>query len=68
MIFSPSKALDIKERAELMEVLATDIRMGRLQTAKALGTYTNWLAQRIKSHDYRDDDLVLRRYPHKPLA
>ncbi len=47
----------MQERARLLNDLEGDVRAGRTQTAKALGWYTNWLAKKIKSHDYSKDPL-----------
>lgn len=55
MITHPQKVYDMQERARLLNDLESDVRLGRIETAKALGWYTNWLANKIKNHDYSKD-------------
>jgi len=45
----------MRERATLLNDMEQDLLAGRTKTAQALGWYTNWLAQKIKKHDYSKD-------------
>jgi len=55
MITHPQKVEDMRERATLLNDMEQDLLAGRTKTAQALGWYTNWLAQKIKKHDYSKD-------------
>lgn len=61
MIFSPSRAEDMRWRFDLLSQMEVDIREGRKITAKEIGRMTSWLADRIKNRDYTEDDAHLNR-------
>lgn len=63
MIISPSKAEDMRWRLALLTDMAMDLRNGNIVTAREIGKMTIWLANRIKTHDYKREDSILERYP-----
>ena len=67
MIISPARAEDIRWRTELMKEMIEDLRMGRVITAREIGKMTSWLANRIKTHNYKREDSILERYSLVPL-
>ena len=68
MIISPAKVEDMKWRLQLVSEMETDLRLGRVITAREIGKTTAWLAKRIQTHDYKREDAILNRYPHSPIA
>ncbi len=52
-------------RLELLRQIGNDLRGNRPVTAKQIGKMTQWLDNRIKTHDYSKEDELLRKFPLK---
>lgn len=60
MIYSPAKAADQKWLLELTNDMLGDLNNNRPITAAELARTTDWLRERIRTHDYSPDDRVFK--------
>lgn len=56
MIYSPTRHEDEKWRLTLIEQMLDAFNNNCPRTAKEIGRMTRWLDERIKSHDYTEED------------
>lgn len=56
MIYSPTKAADIKWRVELLDQMLDALNNNCPITAKTIGQMTRTLSERIATRDYTEDD------------
>lgn len=56
MIYSPTKAADIKWRVELLDQMLDALHNNCPITAKTIGQMTRTLSERIATYDYTEDD------------
>ena len=61
MIYSPSRAKDIKWRLELLEKMLDAFNNNCPITAKEIGKTTKWLNDRILTRDYTEDDRTFHK-------
>lgn len=61
MITSPTREEDRKARTAILEALKIAIRTGDTVSAKGLGIASRALAERMKTHDYSQEDAWLAK-------
>lgn len=64
MIFSPERARDQRRRLEMLIFIEESISMRCPKSARYAGLEAKRLGERIRTHDYTEDDALRAKFPH----